>query len=298
MTQNEKDTGEPDTEIAALRRQVAELERSVIELRSLFSAMSDIIIEVDWDGRVLRTAPTRFDPEHGIRAEDVGRTLHEIHPVRADELVSAARGAIETGKPVGVEFSVPHGDEDMWFMATAWPNSKTSAVVGVRDITERKRMDHAVRSQQDEMIRAQAAALAELSTPLIPISKDIVVMPLIGLLDSQRAQQVMSTLLTGISETGAEVAILDITGVSVVDTQVANGLIRAARAASLLGAEVVLTGIRPDVARTLVGLGADLQDIATRGTLQSGIAYAMTRHEEDEDEGEGEDDEGDEDGEG
>jgi len=91
---------------------------------------------------------------------------------------------------------------------------------------------------------------------------------------------VMSTLLEGISTSGAAVAILDITGVSVVDTQVANGLIRAARAASLLGAEVVLTGIRPEVARTLVGLGADLHDIVTRGTLQSGIAYAMSRRDE------------------
>ena len=120
-----------------------------------------------------------------------------------------------------------------------------------------------------------AAALAELSTPLIPISDDTVVMPLVGTIDSRRAQQVIEGLLVGIVETRAQVAILDITGVPVVDTQVANALLRAAQAVKLLGAQVVLTGIRPEVAQTLVGLGVDLTGIVTRSTLQSGIAFAL-----------------------
>jgi rsbT co-antagonist protein RsbR len=103
------------------------------------------------------------------------------------------------------------------------------------------------------------------------------VMPLVGAVDSQRAQQVLSALLEGIAGSRARVAILDITGVAVVDTQVANALIRAAQAVKLLGAQVVLTGIRPEVAQTLVGLGADLSGIITRSSLQSGIAYA-THH--------------------
>ena len=82
------------------------------------------------------------------------------------------------------------------------------------------------------------------------------------------------------SERRASAVILDITGVSVVDTQVANALLQAAKAVRLLGAQVVLTGIRPDVARTLVGLGVDLIDIVTRGTLQAGILYAV-EHSED-----------------
>lgn len=101
-------------------------------------------------------------------------------------------------------------------------------------------------------------------------------MPLIGVLDSQRMQQVMATLLTGISERRARAAILDVTGVSVVDTHVANGLLRAARAAELLGSKVVLTGIRPDVAQSLIGVGVSLEGIVTRGTLESGIACAMS----------------------
>jgi anti-anti-sigma regulatory factor len=123
--------------------------------------------------------------------------------------------------------------------------------------------------------QAQAAALAELSTPLIPISDTVVVMPLIGAVDARRAQQVLEALLEGIGSSGADVAILDITGVPVVDTMVANGLIQAAQAARLLGATVMLTGIRPEVAQTLVGLGVDLRGIVTHSTLQSGIAAVL-----------------------
>lgn len=146
-----------------------------------------------------------------------------------------------------------------------------------RDMSALKRAEEALRQSmlQEEIIRGQAAALAELSTPLIPISSKIVVMPLIGTMDSRRAQQVIETLLKGIAASGAQTAILDITGVAVVDTQVANALVRAAHAVQLLGAQVVLTGIRPEVAHTLVGLGADLGGIVTRGSLQSGIAYAV-----------------------
>jgi rsbT co-antagonist protein RsbR len=128
----------------------------------------------------------------------------------------------------------------------------------------------------EELIKSQANALTELSTPLIPISDHVVVMPLIGAMDSHRAAQVLETLLEGVSTRRASVAIVDITGVSVVDTHVANALLQAAKAVRLIGAEVVLTGIRPDVALTLVGLGLDLTGIVTKGTLQAGIVHAMS----------------------
>ncbi len=141
-------------------------------------------------------------------------------------------------------------------------------------LAEQQRVQAEHARLHDEMISMQAMALAELSTPLIPISERVVVMPLIGSLDEQRAQRVLDTLLHGLAGSGAQIAILDITGVPVVDTQVANALIRAAQSVKLLGAQVVLTGIRPEVAQTLVGLGADLNNIITRSSLQSGIAFA------------------------
>jgi rsbT co-antagonist protein RsbR len=138
-------------------------------------------------------------------------------------------------------------------------------------------MDEALRQHaaQEQIILAQQAALQELSTPLMAISDSAVVMPLVGAIDSARAQQVIETLLEGVAAQRARVAIIDITGVSVVDTQVANALIRAAQAVKLLGANVVLTGIRPEIAQTLVGLGVDLGGLTTRSTLQAGIAFAM-----------------------
>ena len=148
----------------------------------------------------------------------------------------------------------------------------------VHDITERKRAEQERVRLQAEIIQAQAATLAELSTPLIPISDEVLVMPLIGAIDQERAQQVLQALLHGIEHSQARVAILDITGVPVVDTQVASALVQAAQGVRLLGAQVVLTGIRPEVAQTLVGLGVDISSIVTHGTLQSGIAYATNGH--------------------
>jgi rsbT co-antagonist protein RsbR len=147
----------------------------------------------------------------------------------------------------------------------------------VRDVTEQKQAEAERLRLQNEIIQGQAAMLAELSTPLIPFDEQVVVMPLIGTLDSRRTQQVIEVLLSGIAASRAQVAILDITGVPIVDTQVANALIRAAQSVKLLGAQVILTGIRPEVAQTLVGLGADLSGLITRSSLQSGIAYAMSQ---------------------
>ena len=119
------------------------------------------------------------------------------------------------------------------------------------------------------------AQLAELSTPLIPLTEQIVVMPLVGSIDAGRAARMIQALLRGLEQSRAPVAIIDITGVTVVDTHVANALIQLAQSARLLGTEVILTGIRAGVARSLVGLGVELGGITTRRSLQGGIARAF-----------------------
>ncbi|RRR74649.1 MAG: STAS domain-containing protein [Candidatus Viridilinea halotolerans] len=140
--------------------------------------------------------------------------------------------------------------------------------------------DEALRAQaeqsriQDEALETQARIIAELSTPLIPISDQVVLMPLIGQVDSQRAQRVLTTLLEGVSQRQANCAILDISGLPLVDTHVAGILVQAARSIALLGVEMIITGIRPEVAQTLVGLGLSLDGIRTCGTVQAGIALA------------------------
>lgn len=142
----------------------------------------------------------------------------------------------------------------------------------VHDLTERQRAEAERARLQTQIIEAQAATLAELSTPLIPINEHVVVMPLIGALDQQRAHQVIQVVLHGIEQSQARVAILDITGVPVIDPLVAQALLQAAQGVQLLGAQLMLTGIRPEVAQTIVGLGIDLSRIATHSSLQSGIA--------------------------
>jgi len=144
------------------------------------------------------------------------------------------------------------------------------------DITDRKRAEDALRQSKEETILAHKSVLAKLSTPVIPINDRIIVMPLVGTLDRMRMQQVMTTLLDEVQRTRASIAILDITGVPEVDAEATNGIILAAQAVRLLGAQVVLTGIHPVVARSLVDLGSDLSAIVTRSTLQTGIAYAMS----------------------
>ncbi|MFL5582290.1 MAG: response regulator, partial [Gemmatimonadaceae bacterium] len=117
---------------------------------------------------------------------------------------------------------------------------------------ERLRAEQDRARLQEEVIRMQAAMLEELSTPLIPLSDAVVIMPLVGTIDSKRAEQILAVVSQGVVSKGARVAIIDITGVPMVDTHVASVLIRASQAVRLLGAEVVLTGIRSRVARALV----------------------------------------------
>jgi anti-anti-sigma regulatory factor len=117
----------------------------------------------------------------------------------------------------------------------------------------------------------------ELSTPIIPILDRVLIMPLVGTIDTARAQQIIETLLSAIPTHDAEVVIIDITGVSVMDTSVANHVLEATRAASLLGAQCVLVGITPEVAQTVVYLGVDLSGLVTMSDLQSGVQFALDR---------------------
>ncbi|WP_169796603.1 protein kinase domain-containing protein [Chondromyces crocatus] len=145
-------------------------------------------------------------------------------------------------------------------------------------VLELREREHAERERtrlQEEIIRAQGERLSEMSTPLIPITDRIMVMPLIGTLDRARVRQVLEAALEGAQARAASVVILDITGVRDVDTEVANSLLKTAAALRLLGAQVVLTGMRPEVARTVVSLNIDLRGIVIRGTLQSAILHAI-----------------------
>ena len=130
---------------------------------------------------------------------------------------------------------------------------------------------------REDIIMRQQQSMLELSTPVVTLWKGILALPLIGTLDSERTQVVMESLLQRIVETGASIAILDITGVPTVDTLVAQHLLKTVAAARLMGADCIISGIRPQIAQTIVHLGVDLTNVVTKATLADAFAIALTR---------------------
>ncbi|XXT23424.1 PAS domain-containing protein [Sorangium sp. So ce429] len=272
-------------ELESARRRIAELEREIADvaakearLRGLVSASPIVIYTCkpsgDYGVTYMSDNVCRF---FGYTAEDFTSNssfwAERIHPDDMDRVFRSLEKLSEHDYTKH-EYRFKHKDgrwrwvhDDVALSRDASGN--VIEYVGFwQDVDERR--------TAEELIQRQSESLREMSTPLVPISEHVVAMPLIGLMDSHRAQQVLSTLLDGIGRTGARVAIIDITGVALVDTYVASALIRSAKAAQLMGARVVITGIRPEVAQMLVSLQIDLAGIVTSGTMQAGIAVAQS----------------------
>ena len=130
---------------------------------------------------------------------------------------------------------------------------------------------------REEVIQRQQEEMLELSTPVVKLWEGILALPMIGTLDSGRTQIVMEALLQQIVETGSQVVIIDITGVPTVDTLVAQHLLKTVAAARLMGTDCIISGIRPQIAQTIVHLGVDLSDVVTKATLADALALAMQR---------------------
>ncbi|WP_437283894.1 PAS domain-containing protein [Sorangium sp. So ce406] len=215
--------------------------------------------------------------------EFLGKDEHEFGatpPGVADMIVAKEREVLASGRSLQYQEVLDYGSQNYYFFTVKFPvRNEGGELVGVggvvREDTDLRRAEAERAALQEQIIAAQEEALVELSTPLIPLADGVLAMPIVGTMDGARAGRIMETLLTGISSQRAHTAILDVTGVRAVDALVADALTRTARAAQMLGARVVLTGIRPEVARALLELGADLSGIITLGTLQSGIAHAL-----------------------
>ncbi len=205
------------------------------------------------------------------RESVLGRTLWEAMPPLVIQAVELGYRAVFVGERSQVD--LPY-DGNIYEITMAPARDGSGSIVAgisvIRDVTAQRNTEHLL-----QIIAGQEAALRELSTPLIPLADNVVVMPIIGTIDARRAQQIMETLLEGVAANQADVALLDISGVRVVDTQVADALLRVAQAAKLLGTQIVLTGIRAEVAQTIVHLGADMTGIVTRSNLQDGLRYAL-----------------------
>ena len=141
--------------------------------------------------------------------------------------------------------------------------NRIANTVGVSFVQERERI-----------IRQQQEAIRELSTPVLQVRERLLILPIIGVLDSQRARQVTEQLLRGIRSNRAKVAVVDITGVPTVDSTVANHLVQTVEASRLMGASVIITGLSSEIAQTLVTIGVDLSKVTAVGDLQGGIEQA------------------------
>jgi rsbT co-antagonist protein RsbR len=168
-----------------------------------------------------------------------------------------------------------------WVEATYYPlhasdGTVTHLVATLRDVTQEVEQAAAIAAAQAE-IASQRAIIETLSSPVVQVWQGVLTMPLVGTIDSRRATTITENLLRAITERRADCVILDITGVPIVDTQIAQHLISTAHACRLLGCDVALVGIGVEMAQTLVQLGVDLSALVTLADLQAGVAWGFTR---------------------
>jgi rsbT co-antagonist protein RsbR len=209
---------------------------------------------------------------------------HLMRPVAALQVAASQLASGELGTRVDLHRNDELGVLGRRFDAMAATiQQRTGALEAQHEQSNTARLEaEAARAEvakQLATIEEQRSVIREMSVPVLPLSHSTLVLPLIGALDSERLVLIQEQALHAIEQLAARYLILDITGVPIVDTAVAQGLIQVVLAAGLLGTEVVLVGIRPEVAQAVVGLGIQLSDMITRSTLQSGLAYVMARSE-------------------
>jgi len=272
--------------IEELRQYAQELESEVRLLRTVMNTLPDFVYAKDLNSEFI-VANESIAKSMGISGPEsaIGKSDFDFYPqelaqkyyddeqkflksgkqsltLEQDRLdtVTGEKGTILTSKMI-------FRDED----------GEVAGLIGIgRDITELKRAQEALKEQL-ELNQSQREVLEELSTPIIPITDHIIVMPLIGAIDTARARNIMRSLLAGITQHNAKVIILDITGVPLVDTGVADHLNRTIQAARLKGSETIVTGISDAVAETIVDLGIDWSNLDTVHDLQSGLKIALRR---------------------
>jgi PAS domain S-box-containing protein len=261
-------------DLIALIGQLLDLERratELVEARDLFDqaleAMSEALFLTDQDGEIVRANPAALHMLGEAEQDVVGKLLADFWmdaetPGTPEQILERS----PQGRLADVEASLRSrsGLSVAVSLSCAVMRDASGKITGMlavaRDVRE---------------VRALADAIRELSSPVIPIFDQVLVLPLVGHIDGQRAQQIIAGLLGGIQEHQARVAIIDITGVPLVDTPVAQYLVQAVRAAELLGTRCMLVGIRPEIASSLVSLGVALHDIQTSANLQDGVRRAL-----------------------
>lgn len=266
-----------------VRELEAQLARQQERERQLFQTQEEFHL-VGFNGRVLDCNASFAAAIGRTREEVLTLPLSAIDPSPPERLGSLIKSIVDLGTfrftsqhlhrdghLIDVEISahiVEVGDER--FIA-AFSHPITAQLQQARALHDSEQQ---LRAMHEQVIRSQEATIRELSTPLIPLEAGVVVMPLVGKLDPVRAQQVLERLLDGVVAQRAQTVIIDITGVPLVDAEVASALVRVTLAARLLGTRAILSGIRPEVAQLMVALDINLEKLVTCSSLQSALVLA------------------------
>jgi rsbT co-antagonist protein RsbR len=253
------------------------LEKRCRDQELLLRAIQDHLPIVVW--RIDRQGVCLHHDGKGLAAvgltpgQFLGANLLEMY---SPEDVAFIRRALE-GETT---YQTGEGHGNAWATWAIPVRDESGEVVGVigatLDNSETKEAEQELRAKL-EVIEQQQRVIRELSTPIIQVWDKVLTLPMVGVIDSSRTAEVMDNLLDAVSHTQARFAILDLTGVEAVDTKTAAYLIELVRAIRLLGAEGVVTGIRPSVAQTIVAIGVDLGGIVTLSNLQAGLRYCIVQ---------------------
>jgi rsbT co-antagonist protein RsbR len=209
----------------------------------------------------------------GANWQQVREFLIDVSRTRAQQGFSPSQTAsfvFSLKRPLFDRLRAEYGNDAAGLANEVW--TVTQLIDGLGLLTA-----EAYQKTREEIISRQQQDMLELSTPVVKLWDGVLALPMIGTLDSARTQVVMETLLQKIVETGAEIAIIDITGVPTVDTLVAQHLLKTVTAARLMGADCIISGIRPQIAQTIVHLGVNLADVVTKATLADAFSLALKR---------------------
>lgn len=252
------------TDITASKQKTAEYEGMVRAIDRV-----QAVIEFEADGTVIH-ANDNFLQVFGYKLGEVAGKHHRIfcHPSFAASPAYAQLWAeLRQGHYKSGEFLRVHKNgSEVWLQASYNP-------IFDADGTLRKVVKFA--SDITAQVEARSLAMLEMSTPVTEIWEDILMLPIVGMIDSKRAQDIMTAVLTKIGETHARSMILDIGGVAVMDTAVANHLIKISKASRLMGSVCIISGVSPAIAQTMVGLGINVGDVRTTATLRDALGVAL-----------------------
>lgn len=239
----------------------------------LSSRELDVQVREFW--RLFLDALSATDVSAVARAEwqDIRRFLEELSRERVLKGFNSAETAsfiFSLKRPLFDVIQQGYANDPAHLGDQLWAISELIDQLGLHTVSVfQKTREDVIQRQQEEML--------ELSTPVVKLWDGVLALPMIGTLDSQRTQVVMESLLQRIVDTGSEIAIIDITGVPTVDTLVAQHLLKTVTAIRLMGADAIISGVRPQIAQTIVHLGLDLQGIVTKANLADALALALKR---------------------